>query len=77
MKEIIIKGEFTIEGLNRKEAVVYISADNPSSQVIIKWSGREDLNLRPPDPQSGALPGCATPRLQAGKPTYNYGECKS
>ena len=26
------------------------------------WSGREDLNLRPPDPQSGALPGCATPR---------------
>src|SRR5919106_677630 len=26
------------------------------------WSGRQDLNLRPPDPQSGALPGCATPR---------------
>src|SRR6185295_18342168 len=25
-------------------------------------SGRQDLNLRPPDPQSGALPGCATPR---------------
>ena len=26
------------------------------------WSGREDLNLRPPEPHSGALPGCATPR---------------
>src|SRR4029079_17075688 len=28
----------------------------------MKWSGRLDLNQRPPDPQSGALPGCATPR---------------
>src|SRR5437763_12277550 len=27
------------------------------------WSGREDLNLRPPAPHAGALPGCATPRL--------------
>jgi hypothetical protein len=27
-----------------------------------RWSGRLDLNQRPPDPQSGALPGCATPR---------------
>src|SRR5690242_4327132 len=26
-------------------------------------SRRQDLNLRPPDPQSGALPGCATPRV--------------
>src|SRR5437763_7052622 len=26
-------------------------------------SGREDLNLRPPQPHCGALPGCATPRL--------------
>jgi len=23
----------------------------------IKWSGREDLNLRPPGPEPGALPG--------------------
>ncbi len=29
------------------------------------WSGREDLNLRPPAPKAGALPGCATPRLFA------------
>ena len=26
------------------------------------WSGREDLNLRPPEPHSGALPVCATSR---------------
>ena len=30
-------------------------------------SGRQDLNLRPPGPQPGALPDCATPRgRQAG-----------
>ena len=27
------------------------------------WSGREDLNLRPPAPHAGTLPGCATPRV--------------
>ncbi len=27
-----------------------------------KWSGREDSNLRPPAPEAGALPDCATPR---------------
>src|SRR4249920_382250 len=27
-------------------------------------SGREDLNLRPPAPKAGALPGCATPRCR-------------
>gem|GEM_PF-2090973 len=31
----------------------------------INWSGRQDLNLRPPHPQCGALPGCATPRIDA------------
>ena len=30
---------------------------------IIK-SGRQDSNLRPPVPKTGALPGCATPRLK-------------
>ena len=33
-----------------------------SSQELQVWSGREDLNLRPPEPHSGALPGCATAR---------------
>src|SRR5512136_3059874 len=28
----------------------------------VYWSGREDLNLRPLEPHSSALPGCATPR---------------
>ena len=27
-----------------------------------EWSGREDSNLRPPAPEAGALPDCATPR---------------
>jgi hypothetical protein len=31
----------------------------------VRWSGRQDLNLRPPAPKAGALPSCATPR----KPT--------
>src|ERR1700742_3921818 len=34
-----------------------------------KWSGREDSNLRPPAPEAGALPGCATPRLSHYYPT--------
>jgi len=29
-----------------------------------KWSGRVDLNHRPPAPEAGALPGCATSRCQ-------------
>jgi hypothetical protein len=29
-----------------------------------RWSGRADLNGRPPAPKAGALPGCATPRRQ-------------
>ena len=28
------------------------------------WSGRLDSNQRPPAPKAGALPGCATPRLE-------------
>ena len=32
-------------------------------------SGRQDLNLRPPGPQPGALPDCATPRGRAKRAT--------
>ena len=32
-------------------------------QQSTHWSGRQDSNLRPPVPKTGALPGCATPRL--------------
>src|SRR5690348_16345528 len=34
----------------------------PRKEDRLDWSGREDLNLRPPQPHCGALPGCATPR---------------
>ena len=33
------------------------------------WSGRPDLNWRPPGPKPGALPGCATPRRQTALDT--------
>jgi hypothetical protein len=32
------------------------------------WSERQDSNLRPLDPQSSALPGCATLRPAKGAP---------
>src|SRR5438132_1874126 len=39
---------------------------HPSALIPhVNWSGREDLNLRPPAPKAGALPGCATPRRPA------------
>src|SRR5438874_11537426 len=31
----------------------------------LRWSGREDLNLRPQRPERCALPSCATPRRYA------------
>src|SRR5439155_562303 len=37
-------------------------------------SGRRDLNPRPPEPHSGALPGCATSRFSAYFPTRNRPE---
>src|SRR6185503_15083621 len=36
-------------------------------------SGRLDSNQRPPDPQSGALPGCATARRE-GVDTPSFGD---
>jgi hypothetical protein len=41
-------------------------AREPWSQACctpaVDWSGRRDSNSRPPEPHSGALPGCATSR---------------
>src|SRR6266700_6390664 len=34
----------------------------PNAGQMLAWSGRPDLNRRPPAPKAGALPGCATPR---------------
>ena len=43
--------------------VKYVVAKGIYLKVIsMYWSGRQDLNLRPLDPQSSALTGCATPR---------------
>ena len=44
------------------------------TRVAASLSGREDLNLRPPAPKAGALPGCATPREKTGH-EYNKGTC--
>src|SRR5947209_5790096 len=41
------------------EAVPSTGTSSPPAPLP---SGRQDLNLRPPDPQSGALPSCATSR---------------
>ena len=41
-----------------------------------RWSGREDLNLRPPEPHSGALPGCATPRRRLDASSCSGGSQK-
>ena len=38
----------------------------------LKWSGQQDLNLRPPAPKAGALPGCAMPRLNLNYTFYNF-----
>ena len=34
-------------------------------RALREWSGRQDSNLRPTVPKTVALPGCATPRLDA------------
>src|SRR5256885_3130928 len=41
----------------------------PAQQsLIFTQSGRRDLNPRPPEPHSGALPGCATSRYHNPQP---------
>ena len=43
--------------------------ESPLRERASHQSGRQDLNLRPPGPQPGALPDCATPR--SGRPDSN------
>ena len=43
------------------------STDLPEGE---EWSEWKDSNLRPPAPEAGALPGCATLRFLAER-TYN------
>ena len=52
-----------------KRATDYLRAYFDPTFVVARdvWSGRRDLNPRPPDPQSGALPSCATPRRSSNR----------
>ena len=49
-------------GSQNDERQVSVAIANLPYLLPIYWSGREDLNLRPPEPHSGALPVCATSR---------------
>src|SRR5215471_15560175 len=40
----------------------YHDVTTEPQKTFENWSGWRDSNPRPPDPQSGALPGCATSR---------------
>ena len=40
----------------------FVAPPENRSVAVGSKSGRQDLNLRPPGPQPGALPDCATPR---------------
>src|SRR3546814_8223948 len=44
-----------------RDILPHCTALQPTANIT-NWSGRPDLNRRPPVPQTGALPGCATPR---------------
>src|ERR1700689_5144856 len=37
--------------------------DGPQVLSSLRWSGQQDLNLRPEVPKTSALPGCAIPRI--------------
>ena len=56
MSEVILS--FT----SKDQAINYAKKNNIDF-INFKWSGRQDLNLRPSGPKPDALPGCATPRI--------------
>ena len=41
-----------------------------------EWSGRLDSNQRPPAPEAGALPDCATPRTLVNSPESHATKCQ-
>ena len=58
--------------MSSEQSVTYVSG--PDRRI---WSGRGDLNARPPAPKAGALPGCATPRLSTYLILNHFlGRCK-
>src|SRR5437762_13847466 len=48
--------------LQRDVLIISVGADALRSAKY--WAEWQDLNLRPPRPERGALPGCATLRLE-------------
>src|SRR3954453_9082814 len=50
------------QGIGLRTPVWAGHAKGPQKRAFHLLSGRQDLNLRPPGPQPGALPDCATPR---------------
>src|SRR5262249_28884268 len=58
------QGGLKTAGSSGKRWVFGTSPDTPCHRLkpSARTSGRQDLNLRPPGPQPGALPDCATPR---------------
>ena len=64
---IVSRYNFNVDGTSDAD-IEYQSTKSGSVQSPTRfkvnryWSGREDLNLRPLEPHSSALPDCATPR---------------
>jgi hypothetical protein len=72
----------TIPVFNRDDPLldIYIETKTlgPSGQVLwsFHWSGRLDLNQRPPEPHSGALPDCATSRFNGYRFYNSFDYCQ-
>ena len=61
LKPCVLKAGL-LHKLRVKSRIRKIKRPNFYSVFFSKWSERQDLNLRPPPPQGGALPSCATSR---------------
>ena len=51
------------DGESRNRGASFAKRKAPLPEPCFTWSGGQDLNLRPLDPQSSALPNCATTRF--------------
>src|SRR3972149_3693714 len=58
----VLGASVPVLGCAARRARVWAWRGSRWSRVRGNWSGRPDLNRRPPVPQTGALPDCATPR---------------
>jgi hypothetical protein len=52
-------------GADQSRPLVPPSEEERAVRLLLVWSGRRDLNPRPPAPKAGALPSCATSRCDA------------